>query len=118
MITFQGINTAASPLNHKEEAKRACNEQTPISMPLRIIVPSYRCNAHTNVHGGRNESRLAASDRHSEGLAREDFTQLACGGHRDSEDSASHSPSSKVWPGERHVADALGGSPRSSTDAI
>lgn len=88
---FPSINTSFNPLDHMEKAKRACNKQTPISALLRIIAPSYRCNVHTNVHGGRDELRLAASDRHSEGLARKDFTQLACGDPRGSDDSASHS---------------------------
>lgn len=95
---FLSINTEVIPLDHTGKAKRACNEQTPISIPLRIIAPSYRCRVHNGVHGDRDESRLAANDRHPEGLARQDFTPLACNDHRGSGDSASHAPRSRYGP--------------------
>jgi len=71
----------------------------PIYMPLRINVPSYRCSAATDaVHGSRDEQRLAAWDDHAGGEAREDFTRLACGDHRDPKDSASHLHRLYHWP--------------------
>lgn len=69
-----------------------------MSALLRILVPSCRRSVYTDVDGGREELRLAASDRHPEGVAREDFTQLACGDRRDSKESASHFPRPSYRP--------------------
>lgn len=95
---FLSIVTEVMPLAHTGKSKRACNEQTLISMPLRIIAPSYRCRVHNAVHSGRDESRLAANDRHFEELARQDFTPSACNDRRGLGDSASHPPRSRYGP--------------------